>query len=135
MATKRKSVPVRSSAVEGLFHRVVAILEQAHSQLARTVNREMVVAYWLIGREIVEHEQGGQRRAAYGEAILEDLSRRLTAEVGRGFDVRNLRYMRQFFLVFPIHHTLRDEFESKGKRNALRSESVGSAKRNAPRSE
>jgi predicted nuclease of restriction endonuclease-like (RecB) superfamily len=119
MATKRKPVPTQAFAVEGLFHRVVAILEQARSQAARSVNREMVAAYWLIGREIVEHEQNGRRRAAYGEAVLEALSLRLTGEFGRGFDVTNLRKMRQFYRMFEI-------------RDALRLES-GREKRDAPR--
>ena len=68
------------------------------------------------------------------EYVLEDLSGRLTAEFGRGFDVRNLRYMRQFYLAFPIHHALGDESETAGKRNAPRSESSVPAKRNALRS-
>ena len=66
--------------------------------------------------------------------MLQELSRRLTNEFGRGFDARNLRYMRQFFLSFPIHHTLRDELEPGEKQNALRSESGRPAKRNALRS-
>jgi hypothetical protein len=72
----------------------------------------MVQAYWQVGKLIVEHEQGGRRRAAYGESLLEDLSRRLTTDFGRGFTITNLRYMRQFFLAFPIHHAVRDESDS-----------------------
>jgi len=134
MATKKKSAPARTAAVEGLFQRVVAILEQARARVVHSVNSEMVVAYWHIGREIVEQEQGGKKRAAYGEAVLDELSRRLKSEFGRGFDARNLRYMRQFFLVFPIDHTLRDQSESREKLNALRSESGVPTKRNALRS-
>jgi predicted nuclease of restriction endonuclease-like (RecB) superfamily len=63
------------------------------------------------------------------------LSRRLTVEFGRGFDVRNLRYMRQFYVAFPTRDTLRDESGSGQKRNALRSESARGRKRNAARSE
>ena len=119
MATKRKSVPARAPAVDGLFHRVVAILEQARSQVARFVNREMVVASWLIGREIIEHEQGGRKRAAYGGAVLEELSGRLTAEFGRGFDVTNLRKMRQFYRMFEIRDAVRLE-SGKAKRDTAR---------------
>jgi len=79
----------------------------------------MVIAYWHIGREIVEQEQGGRKRAAYGETVLETLSRRLVLEVGRGFDVTNLRKMRQFYRMFEI-------------RDALRLES-GRTKQDAPR--
>jgi predicted nuclease of restriction endonuclease-like (RecB) superfamily len=134
MATKGKAVPAPASTVDGLFARVVAILEQARTRAVRSVNSEMVLAYWHIGREIVEQEQGGRKRAAYGEAVLEELSQRLTAGFGWGFDARNLRYMRQFFLVFPACHRLRDELESREKRNAPRSRSGVPAKRNASKS-
>ena len=134
MVEKRKDVLVPVSTQESLFARVVAILEQARARVVRSVNSEMVLAYWHIGREIVEQEQGGRKRAAYGEAVLEDLARRLNAEFGHGFDARNLRYMRQFFLAFPMYHTLRDESDSGEKRNAPRSKSGVPAKRNALRS-
>lgn len=120
--------------VESLYREVRSVLEQARASAYRAVNFAMVRTYWQIGRLIVEHEQSGRKRAAYGEAVLQALSRRLTSEFGRGFDARNLRYMRQFFLVFPIHHTLHDGSESGEKLNALRSESGVPAKRNAPRS-
>jgi len=67
----------------------------------------VVHAYWDIGRLIVVHEQGGKRRAAYGGAVLEDLSLRLAAEFGRGSGMRSLRHMRQFYLAFPIRNALR----------------------------
>ena len=57
-----------------LFDRVVSILEEARSNVARAVNSNMVVAYWLIGREIVEEVQSGEKRAEYGQKIIEALS-------------------------------------------------------------
>ncbi|MBI4192835.1 MAG: DUF1016 domain-containing protein [Betaproteobacteria bacterium] len=120
--------------VESLYREVRSVLEQARASAYRAVNFAMVRTYWQIGQLIVEHEQSGRKRAAYGEAVLQELSRRLTSEFGRGFDARNLRYMRQFFLVFPIHHKVRDESGSGEKLNALRSESGVPAKRNALRS-
>lgn len=68
----------------------------------------MVEAYWEIGRSIVE-QQGGAERAEYGEALLRELSRRLTEDFGKGFDESNLRYMRRFYLTFPIRNALRTE--------------------------
>ena len=65
-----------------------------------------VRAYWQVGRLIVEHEQGGAKRAAYGEAVLEAVSKRLMGEFGRGFDVTNLRKMPQFYRVFEIRDAL-----------------------------
>lgn len=53
-----------------------------------------------IGRRIVEHEQKGAKRAAYGSELVKELSARLTAEFGPGFSERNLEYMRKFFLIW-----------------------------------
>ena len=100
MATKRKSVPARTATVEGLFHRVVAILEQARARVVRTVNSEMVLAYWHIGREIVELLQAGEERAEYGNRVIEQLAARLRTRYGRGFSTANLRYFRTFYQVY-----------------------------------
>jgi predicted nuclease of restriction endonuclease-like (RecB) superfamily len=69
----------------------------------------MVTAYWNVGRLIVEDEQQGNTRAEYGKAILADLSKRLTDEFGKGFNERELRRIRQFYLVFPKWDALRPE--------------------------
>jgi hypothetical protein len=66
----------------------------------RTVNSTMVLAYWYIGREIVEFVQRGAKRAEYGEQVLEALSARLQERVGRGYSVRNLRYFRSFYQAY-----------------------------------
>lgn len=73
-----------------LYQRIRAILDESRLQAARSVNSEMVRAYWLIGQAIVEHEQKGKRRADYGERLIESLAERLTAEFGRGFNARRL---------------------------------------------
>src|SRR6185369_11325043 len=98
---------VRSA--EPLYQEIRTVLESARASAYRAINTAMVQAYWHIGRLIVQHEQGGARRAAYGEAVLEELARRLTAEFGRGFDVTNLRKMRQFYRMFEIRDAPRLE--------------------------
>jgi len=80
--------------------RVVAIIEDARSRVVRTVNSEMVLSYWHIGREIVEYVQRGESRAEYGEQVIEDLSAQLLARVGRGYSTRNLWYFRNFYLTY-----------------------------------
>ena len=80
---KRKA-PARST--EPLYREIRAVLKAARANAYRAVNTAMFQAYWHVGRLIMEHEQGGRRRAAYGEAVLEDLSRRLAEEFGRGFE-------------------------------------------------
>jgi tetratricopeptide (TPR) repeat protein len=83
-----------------LVARVVAIIEDARSRVVRTVNSEMVLSYWHIGREIVEYVQRGESRAEYGEQVIEDLSAQLLARVGRGYSTRNLWYFRDFYLTY-----------------------------------
>lgn len=79
---------------------IVALLEAARRAAARSVNALMTATYWEVGRRIVEFEQGGQERAAYGEALIVRLSADLSARFGRGFSRQNLQQMRQFYLVW-----------------------------------
>jgi predicted nuclease of restriction endonuclease-like (RecB) superfamily len=83
-----------------LFGRVAAILEQARGAVVRAVNTNMVLAYWLIGREIVHDLQAGEERAEYGEKVVEELSARLTVRYGKGFSVPNLKNFRQFYQAY-----------------------------------
>jgi predicted nuclease of restriction endonuclease-like (RecB) superfamily len=85
-----------------LFQRIQTILESARQNIARTVNTTQVIANWLIGREIVEEEQNGKKRAGYGKNILLELSEQLSALYGRGYSVDNLEAFRQFFLTYPL---------------------------------
>ena len=84
-----------------LYGRVREILDAARTGIARTVNTTQVMANWLIGREIVEEEQRGRRRAGYGTALLGELAERLRAEFGRGYGVDNLELFRRFYLDYP----------------------------------
>jgi len=89
---------------------VRAILDGARNRAARSVNSEMVRAYWQIGQAIVEHEQAGKERADYGTRLVEELAARLKADGAKGFSKNNLWYMRQFYLAFPEKlHALRGE--------------------------
>ncbi|MET3495184.1 DUF1016 N-terminal domain-containing protein [Variovorax boronicumulans] len=90
-----------ASSSSALLGRVREILEAARAGVARTVNTTQVAANWLIGREIVEEEQRGQRRAGYGAKLLAELSARLNTEFGRGYSVDNLEAFRQFYLEYP----------------------------------
>ena len=101
-------------ATAALFDRVASILDEARSSAARAVNSRMVLAYWLIGREIVQGLQGGESKAAYGKAVINGLSARLTERYGDGFSPTNLRYFRIFYSTYAdgvtaIRHAARDE--------------------------
>jgi len=78
---------MKSKRKQNLYSRVRQILEATRNGLARTVNTTQVIANWLVGREIVEEEQKGKRRAGYGERVLADLAERLLADFGAGYSV------------------------------------------------
>jgi predicted nuclease of restriction endonuclease-like (RecB) superfamily len=106
--------PAKNDSSYELYAEIKSILDDARKSAYRAVNFTMVLAYWEIGKRIVEEEQKGNKRAGYGEALLKDLSERLTAEYGKGFSVVGLKNYRQFYLAFSQH--------SKG--SALRSASL-----------
>jgi len=120
-----------------VYERIREILESAKASVARSVNTTQVVTNWLIGREIVEEEQRGKKRADYGEKLLAELSRRLAKDFGAGYSVPNLRNMRQFYGLYPslidfsqIRYALRNESADESgarvpqKPNAMRSKSA-----------
>jgi hypothetical protein len=96
----------------------VRVIEEARRAAARSVNAVMTATYWFVGRRIVELEQRGQARAAYGEALLERLSNDLTARFRRGFSVDNLETMWLFFLAYPPAISETASRQSSGKRSS-----------------
>ena len=111
-----------------VYLEIKSILQEARSTAYRAVNFTMVLAYWEIGKRIVEEEQKGAKRAGYGTTLLKDLSRKLTTDFGKGFTETNLKYFRQFYNSFPakaISHAVRDQSAKKitlKKSHALRGE-------------
>ena len=124
MVTKRSA-----GTAPALFGRVAEILETARASVARTVNTTQVVANWLVGREIVEEEQRGRRRAGYGDQVVVQLAGQLTAAYGRGWSAQNLFYMKQFYTTYPgliaaekILHAVRGESAVRAILHASRGE-------------
>jgi predicted nuclease of restriction endonuclease-like (RecB) superfamily len=111
-----------SGKIQGLYQQIRDVLTQARSRAWQAVNFEMVTCYWEIGRLIVEEEQRGAARADYGARLIAEISKRLTAEFGKGFDRTNLQYMRSVFLNFPIRDALRRELSWTHYRLLLRVE-------------
>jgi predicted nuclease of restriction endonuclease-like (RecB) superfamily len=102
-----------------LFARVVSILETARTRVVCSVNSEMVTAYWLIGREIVEGLQRGDERAEYGKMMIEKLSIRLNQHFGKGFSESNLFLFRQFYMAFRERSVTSDfEFSTQCVENS-----------------
>ena len=91
-----------------LIESIKEVILTSRRDIVRSVNTEMLSSYWNIGRLIVEDEQKNQERAQYGEQTLKHISRRLKAELGNGFSISNLQFMRRLFLVYPNQQTLSD---------------------------
>ena len=119
---KKKTAPVKTVASPpqspvvaevappaGLLDALRTLIHQGRQRALRAVDMVQVQTCWEIGRHIVEFEQGGQARAAYGNRLLPMLAGQLTQEFGKGFDASNLRYMRLFYLAFPKCDALRHE--------------------------
>jgi predicted nuclease of restriction endonuclease-like (RecB) superfamily len=85
---------------KAFFEDIRGLIRAAHATVARGVDLVQVHTNFEIGRRIVEQEQRGKGRAAYGEEVIAALAGRLTAEFGNGFSPRNLAYMRTFFLLY-----------------------------------
>lgn len=112
MTDKQKQAPIRREASDELTPLVAqlrALIADARNQALRAVDVIQVQTCWQVGRHIVEFEQGGAARAAYGKRLLPLLAAHLTSEFGKGFDERNLRHMRAFFQAFPIWNAVRSE--------------------------
>ena len=85
---------------QDFFQSISNILEEARRNAKTAVNLSMVYAYYEIGRKIVEEEQNGENRAAYGRQLLKELSKFLTKNYGKGYSAENLKLMRRFYMVY-----------------------------------
>lgn len=93
--------PITRAGYAGLVNGIGELLEVARHTSVRVTNALMTATYWEVGRRIVEFEQGGKKRAEYGEELLERLAADLTTRCGRGFSRFNLARFRSFYLAFP----------------------------------
>lgn len=95
--------------MEQLFYESIKeILLAARNKVYQTANFAMVEAYWNIGKRIID-EQGGKEKVGYGTGLLQELSKQMIQDFGKGFTVANLKNMRQFYLTFPNGYALRSE--------------------------
>ncbi|MCA8205264.1 PDDEXK nuclease domain-containing protein [Burkholderia sp. AU33545] len=92
---------VEQATYAGLHREIAEVVASTRAAAARSVNALMTATYWEIGRRIVLFEQGGNERAAYGEAVIRRLGADLSQRFGRGFGWRNIAQMRAFYLAWP----------------------------------
>ena len=116
----RQVMPARESPA--IYDRIRGILDEARQQTWQSVNTAMLLAYWEVGRAIVEEEQQGDARAEYGAQLIRELSQRLSSDYGKGFDRSNLSHMRAFYLAYPIVDALRRQLSWTHYRLLLRVE-------------
>ena len=93
------------------FFQIVDLLQSAKNKVVHTINQTMATTYFEIGKMIVEEEQNGEERAKYGKNLLQELSKTLTREFGKGFSETNLKQMRQFYLAYSISQAPSDVFK------------------------
>ena len=83
-----------------MIEEIKEIIVNSRQKVAYEVNNVMLIAYWNVGRIIVENEQHGNIKAEYGKKILKELSKELRKTLGSGFSVSNLQYMRRFYITY-----------------------------------
>ena len=96
---------INNNEINNIFNAIKQLVINSRNKVYSTVNTEMLNLYWNIGKAIMEIQQGDER-ANYGDAVIEKLSEKLTAEFGKGFSKRNLERMRKFYIYFPIATTV-----------------------------
>lgn len=106
MKNDKKNLPSNKNNYKTLISDIGDILKQGRKLAYQTVNVVLTTTYWQIGRQIVEFEQGGKKRAEYGEAVVKQLSIDLTDKFGKGFSHRNLQQIKKFYATFPKTQTL-----------------------------
>lgn len=94
---------------EGFVGEIKGIIDKAREGAVRSVNFSRVQMYWNIGRRIFEEEQQGKERAEYGSYLIKRLAERLEPEYGSGFGMRQLKFCRQFYRLYPIGNALRSQ--------------------------
>jgi predicted nuclease of restriction endonuclease-like (RecB) superfamily len=130
--TKRTSDLEESARYQGLLLSISELLIDGRRHAAKSLNAVLTTTYWSIGQHLVEYEQGGKERAAYGTELLKQLSRDLQARLGRGFSERNLEQMRQFYLHWSTPQTLSANSGNRLLYEISQTPSAKSSPRNAP---
>ena len=101
-------VIIDDNEVNELFIDIKELIEQSRNNIYKTINNEIINLHWNIGKMIVE-KQNGNKRAKYGDLLIEGISKKLTNSFDKGFSIQNLRRMRQFYMCFPIRSTISSE--------------------------
>jgi predicted nuclease of restriction endonuclease-like (RecB) superfamily len=113
--TELAPTEIDDAAYGAVLADVTGLLESARHAAAGSVNSIMTATYWAIGRRIVEFEQEGKGRAAYGTRLVARLAVDLTKRFGRGFGAVNLAQMRKFYQTWPVREIFQTPSEKLGR--------------------
>ncbi len=113
--TELVSAEITDDAYQTVLAGITELLESARRAVARSVNAVMTTSYWAVGRRIVEFEQEGEDRAAYGTRLIARLAVNLTTRFGRGYRPVNLSQMRKFYLTWPNPEIFQTASEKLGR--------------------
>lgn len=97
-----------------LFERISALIDLAHKRVKTAIDTTMVYTYYGVGQYIVEDEQQGEQRAQYGQAVLKNLSARLTNKYGQGWSEENLKLCRRFYVIYS--NSVNSVYQIQGKK-------------------
>jgi DUF1016 N-terminal domain len=103
---EKQTLTIRPQEYNELVQCISDTYQLGQKRAQRAVNSSMLDTYWEIGRYIVEFEQGGHAKAAYGKNLLNKLSKDLALMHGKGFSLSNTTRMRQFYNAYPIYATV-----------------------------
>lgn len=122
MSEKSEIVVVANE--DDLFERISGLIEESRRRVAKTINTAMVYTYYGIGQYIVEFEQKGEYRAAYGKGVLDRLSSSLTKRFGKGWSYETLAKCRKFYHIYAILSAVQTKSEEKQNMSAPQTESI-----------
>ena len=132
MTTSHDIAPTDIQRIENLSTKIERLVVDARNKVATTVNWAVVYSHYEVGRYIVEDEQDGNYRAAYGKKILQGVSERLTERLGKGWSVENLTLMRKFYVVYSDSVTSGYEIQDKNRNPWLPIRLVFTGQKNPP---
>lgn len=118
----RETKPIKRWVLPTILPEIRSLIEMSRHHVAVTANLALVSLYWNIGRIVTQDIQKNEKRAGYGEQLLESLAASLTREYGKGYSRANLQDMRRFFEIFEICQTVSNEFDKGPIRQTLSSE-------------
>ena len=95
-----KGTEITEVKVDALFEKIAGLIEESRKKVSSAINIAEVYTKYNVGRYIIEHEQEGNYKAAYGKQVLKQLSEKLTNKYGKGWSVETLTTTRKFYQTY-----------------------------------